>query len=719
MATQLQNPLIYFVSGMWCSSCAKSVREAVVKVDGVKSAEINYASKLLLVEVLEPIILQNIDDSIQNKIKQIGFGVKRQTEGWLSGFKEDLEKEADNKISWLLVSIVWFLAMWSSMIAFAGYSGGGLTQSEIYYITVGSSVFGFPAILIGIYLYAISGLRSLIFSRLFTLDLFIFFGGLSATTVSLIYLLSGRALSYADSGSMIIALLLLTKKIENTVIGKTTASILFQLHPSKNKVQVFKNNEWKPADFHQVKKDQLVRIQATETVPFDGVLDSTDGKINNHLLSGEATSISLIKGDHIFAGAIAYSELRIKVTNPQGNRKIDDWAQEALVSKNRDSFYSRIFSKIENSLTIIAFSGALLLALIQRSNGADIKSTVEAFFVGVLIFCPCLFASIIPLSKQMAHLALLKIGVMLYRSEALLDLSHIKNFYFDKTGTLEAVESYYHSFKETELINFYLNELSEMTRHPIMRGLPKFKLQNNETYIQRVEEIPGQGVFAYTKNNDLLVVGNKKFLESEGIEVESSLENKGTFVALNCETIGQIISKKSYDDKSLEFLNKLKLAFPKSGIEILSGDPSSEGERFYNKIDSKIKYSRGLSPEDKASHIKTKSAFIGDGLNDTLALAKADVSFRLGHRILGYGPVDIEIQVPDINLILKTLIYAKRYRSILIQTAGAALLYNIVALSLAVMDKFSPLGAVLAMITSFLILLLSSLRLLRIPEVKK
>lgn len=715
MTTKAQDSLIYFVSGMWCATCAKSVREAILKVEGVKSADINYASKLLSVEVAEPARSQNIDESIQSRIHQIGFGVKKQAEGWLEGFKEELEKDSENKMPWLLVSIVWFLAMWSSMIAFAGYSGGGLSAKEIYFITLGSSVFGLPAIIVGIYPYAISGFRALVYSRLLTLDLFIFFGGFSATTVSMIYLLSGKAISYADSGSMVIALLLLTKKIESSIINKTTASILFQLHPSQNKVKVWKNQEWKSAEAHQIKRDQKVRVSPGEIVPFDGVLQSIQCKISNHLLSGESTAVPLSKGDHIFAGAVAYTNLELEVINPQGNRKIDEWAEEALLSKNQGSYYSELFSKVESSLTIIAFLGAACLALLNWLGGSSAKTIIEAFFVGILIFCPCLFASIIPLSKQMAHLALLKIGIVIYRSEALLDLGHIKNIYFDKTGTLEAVESYFFPIDHGENVDSYLSELSEKCQHPILRGLLKEKRQSSHL-INKIEEVPGKGLLAYTKDNNLLTIGSKSFLTTEGVEIPKTM-GESSYVALNSRFIGEIVSKKNYDESSLKFINSLKNEFPNFQIEVLSGDPSSEGKEYFEAAFKNIVYLGKLSPEDKANRIKPNSIFVGDGLNDTLALAKANVSIRLGHRILGYGPVDFEIKSPNISPVLSLLTYAKSYRTILKQNAVAALLYNIIALSLAVMGKFSPLGAVIAMIISFLTLLVSSFRLLRVPEV--
>ena len=152
MSARASKDLIYFISGMWCSTCAKNIRESVAQLDGVESADLSYASKLLIVTPAHE--SSTLDDSIQSKITRIGFGVKRQSDGWISSFRERLENEANHKIPWTQVSLVWFLAMWSSMLAFSGYSGGNLSQHELYLLALLSSVLGLPAILIGVFPFA-------------------------------------------------------------------------------------------------------------------------------------------------------------------------------------------------------------------------------------------------------------------------------------------------------------------------------------------------------------------------------------------------------------------------------------------------------------------------------------------------------------------------------------------------------------------------------------
>ncbi len=707
--------LIYFVSGMWCSTCAKNIRESVSQLEGVDSADLNYTSKLLLVRPKPATESGPLDQFIQTKVTRIGFGIKKQSDGWILNFHESLKRESNRKIPLPLISFVWFMAMWSSMLAFAGYLGGDLSSDELYALAGASSAFGLPAILIGITPFGKSGLRALWFSKLLTLDFFIFFGGLSAIAVSVIALLSGSSVTYADSGSMIVAILLLTKKMENTIATTLTSNILFQLHPKKKAVEVFRKNQWVFAEVPQIKRGDIVRVLRQEIVPFDGVLKSEVGEINNHLMSGEARSVHLKKGDNIFAGAVAQSDFNLSVVSPQGERKIDAWAETALLSDSNKSQHMKLFSKIESGLVIFAFSGAILISGVQALKGAEAQLIMESFFVGILIFCPCLFASIIPLMKQMVHLALQKRGVMLSRADALLDLSKMKNFYFDKTGTLEAIESSFLPLNaDGESAVSYLNSIAEKSKHAILRGL---KVTSEQKPIDGIVEYAGKGLEAKASDGTKIVIGRSSFLKEMGVEIAS--ESSHPYVSINHLVVGQIIVKSVYDSDSHQFLKKLLALDRDTKIEILSGDPAAGAGDSFTKLDNRISYFGNLTPEGKSKKIQGSSVFIGDGLNDTLALAKARVSFRLGHRILGFAPVDFHLQTPNLDLILATIQYSRKYRRVLFQTGSAAFLYNAVAFTLAGLGKFSPLGAVLSMLASFLIMLLSVSRLSKVQEVRE
>lgn len=700
--------LIYFVSGMWCSTCAKSVESSVSKISEVKEVSINYATKLLKIIPEDENSLDVLDDKITKEIKKLGFYSRRQEGAWINGIHEEIESEINSHYSWVHLSIVWFLAMWSSMFAFTNYLGTGV--GDQFLIAQMSFYTGAPAILLGVYPYAKAGLRALFLSKLITIDFVIFLGAVSVLFLSIKNMVNGLPETFADSGSMIIAILLTAKKVENLVFNSLSTSILFQLNSNTTSVDVFRKNEWKTADPVKIKKGDLVRIPKEETIPFDGIIESDKSQVNNHLLSGEDSSIDVYKGERVLAGAIALSELELKVDCPIGGRLIDNWAQSALLENNSGNSFFKLTKTIEKYISLFSLLSASALGFIKFLISGSIPLGIESFFIGVLVFCPCLFASIIPMSKQFAYLTLRRAGIGISKIESLLDCNNLEKFCFDKTGTLEAVES--ELILEEEISPFYENiirKIIETSEHPILMGISKMGHSDSEDLV-RITEIQNQGVIGYLANGDRITIGKSGLVDdSNPIEVYPG-------VYINQKKVGHILLKKVYNEKSIRFMATLLKLFPKSKIKILSGDPNPEVNKgFY--FDSRITYFGNLTPEGKVQHIEPNTMFIGDGLNDTLAFAKSKVSIRIGRRVTSLSPVDFQITSFRLEKVLTILRYSKKFKKVILQTVVCAFIYNFVAFSLVLFDLFTPLGAVFAMLLSFSLLLASTLRLLSIGSV--
>jgi P-type E1-E2 ATPase len=711
-------PLIYFISGMWCTTCAKTVQNRAAKVAGVRSAEVSFPSKLLRVEIDAATDANGVNQALLADISKTGFGIRKQPAGWVRTFGADLERESGRTVSNLLVGVVWFLTMWSSMIAFAGYLGD-ITESQKFGLSLASAAFGVSAIAIGIVPYARSGIRALRANRTITLDLFIFLGGLVASAYTLANLASGRPVSYADSGAMVVAILLLSKKIETALAKRVSTSILFQINPEKAAVRVRKSKAWVEATTSQVRKGDHLRFVAGETISFDGTVLEEGAKVNRHLLTGENLTVRLARGDAVVAGSVAEADVEIRVDAPLGERRIDRWAEIALAAGSRAHPYSRLFARIESTLAITAFSGACGIAVFRLFRGAGTREVIEAFFVGILIFCPCLFASIIPLTKQIAHLTVLRMGALLNRSEALFDLTALERIYLDKTGTLEGVESTFLAFDPAGAhdIPGLLGELARKSGHPVLTGLHSEPFAEPERLL-KVHEYAGEGAVGRTARGEL-VVGRKKFVQAyaEIVSPKSADDSNYPWVAFRGAFVGQIVTKSIFDAHSRDFLTAWLGIFPKTKVQILSGDPRPEaGAALLAIAPGRITYHGDLSPEHKSRAIGPKSLYVGDGLNDTLALSQATVSCRIGQRVRGFAPVDIEIRGPDLRTLIRIVRYANRYKRVLFQTGALALAYNIIAISLAARGWFSPFGAAVAMLSSFLLLLGSALRLSRYEE---
>lgn len=703
------NRLIYFISGMWCSTCSKSIFESVSKIDGVSHANINYATKLLIVEFLNDELKEIIDSKVQERVKRAGFGIKKQEEGWLQNFSSELKKDSLTRITYTKAFIVLFLSMWSSMIAFMSYIGGDLSDKERYYIALSSTILGFPAVVIGMIPYARSGVRALIYSKLITLDFFIFIGAISAIGASFLSLYEGGHHTYLDSSGMILGILLLSKRIENSIVEKSTESLLYELSSEKKKIHIKRGENWRFGDIYQTKKGDIVKYFPGEIISFDGIIESDEASINNHLMTGENSSTNLRKGERILSGAIALSEFDLKIEKALGEREIDEWAEASLISKNKKTRYEKIFAKIESLLVYVAFSGAILISYFSYLRGESLSLNIESFFVGILIFCPCLFATIIPLAKQFSRQTLIKKHIVLNNDDALWDLSGISHFAFDKTGTLELVESTFIVFEDSTVLP-YLKTVAQNSTHVLFKNL---EIKSDLTPLDKIIEEEGEGTIAYFEDKRTLYVGRKRFIEKQcGLTLTHFLETD-TLVFFGGKVAGIILRQSLYKEESFKFLKSLRSKFKEADIYILSGDPSLEASKPYEELNVGIKYFGNLTPREKEDMIPSNTLYIGDGLNDILALSKAKVSLRIGNRIDQFALVDVILKNSSLFTVLSLVNYSKKYKRVLVETALCAFIYNIVTIGFAMSGGFKPIAAVLAMSMSFTLLFLSISRLKR------
>lgn len=704
--------LLYFVSGMWCTTCGQTVRAKMLALPDVVQAELNYASKLLTVILRLGADPEAIDRQVQAQAEQIGFAVKRQSTGWLQHYRSELERERSRAIPPALVAITFFLAMWSGMLAWAGYQGGldGLEQG---WLARWSAGFGVPAILIGVIPFTRAGLRALIKSRLLTLDLFVALGAFSVLVLSLVGVVTGQPQTYADSGSMVLVVLLVAKLLEHSLSGYLSDRILYQADCFEQSVDVFRGGGWRSVEVAQVRRGERVRYRAGETISLDGDSECS-AAVNAHLINGEAADIELKPGDPVHSGCIARTDLAVRVGEPLGLRMIDRWAESALVASGRPHVFSEKLRYIESRLVQVALLGAATVATVRWSSSGSWQSTAEGFFVGVLVFCPCLFASILPLARQMAHLALAAIAVELARPDCLFDLSRIDKVLLDKTGTLESVESAFCAFDPVRVnsrARVLLSRLCQVSRHPVLRGLEA--VTGGTTEEVEMQEVPGEGVTLHAANGDVLVVGRPRYAMPSLPEGE----NFSALVVFNGVPQGRLVTRKTFDEQGLSFLGSLLERLPANvRIEILSGDPRpGAGDRFCQLDSARVAYSGNLTPEEKAARVGSRTLFVGDGLNDTLAMSQASVSCRVGDRVRGFAPVDLVLAGDNLKAVLKIVAYSHKFVRVLCQTAALAFLYNLMAWTLAATGHFDPLGAVVAMFTSLVVLLLSASRLLRVP----
>jgi cation transport ATPase len=275
--------LLYFVSGMFCGTCARTAESRVLALPEVRAASVSYPSKLLQVELHAGVDVEAAARAIERQISRSGFSAKRQLAGWLGSFRADLSGEQARAVPIWLLAVVFFFAMWSTTAAFAKYLGH-LSLVEEWMLAAISTAVGAPALLLGAYPFARAGLRALVMGRQLTLDLFIGFGAISALLVSLSHLQTGSPETYVDSAAMVIVVLLLAKVLESRLAGRLAGRILYHIDTVEQQSERLDAGRSRPVPVTHLRRGDIAVFHPGETIAVDGELLSPDGLLDIHLL---------------------------------------------------------------------------------------------------------------------------------------------------------------------------------------------------------------------------------------------------------------------------------------------------------------------------------------------------------------------------------------------------------------------------------------------------
>jgi P-type E1-E2 ATPase len=709
---------IYFISGMWCGTCAKAVEGKIRAVPGVSDAQLNFFTKLLIVTTPGTVDTQRLNSEIDKAVSTLGYTAHLQRGDWISRYSNTLTDERRHVFSDVRSFLTLFLAMWTSMFAFARYSGGFTgTSNEAFFLAVLTASAGAPAVLLGISPYAVAAVRALRSGTL-SLDLIVTIGALSALVLSAIALWSGQPEVYLDSAAMIVALLLLTKWFEVSLAAALSRRLTVPLPCADATVEIFRGGQWKPAVPAQAKRGDRIRVRQGQTLSLDGRLISKELQATDELLSGETTIRSFQQGAELRAGMNLLSDGEIEVSASVGERLIDRWAGDALTSVNTKAGTGGWYQRIETHLVLISLLGSSSLGLISWFSGNGSAAALESFLIGVLLFCPCLFVSILPMAQAMSLITLRRRGIFLYNVAALHRLARVANFAFDKTGTLFLYRTEWEVLGNgaAPALEKVLALAKACSSHPILQGLRLTAPSPVRTDEIECEEIVGEGVRIHEKQQQQeILIGRPRLLTAVGIHLSAAVNPEyDTLVALNGQVIGRLLPAQTYALRARAGIARLMKSFPTAKFLVLTGDSNpAEHQRVHQCFSSRMEYYGGLTPEQKADIIRglENVLYVGDGLNDIAALNEAGVSARVGRSANDLGETDVFLVGHGVEQLPSIISYARYFQRVVRQTILLSFLYNVCAFSLAACGWFSPLTAALAMLGSFMLMILSITRL--------
>ncbi len=394
-----------------------------------------------------------------------------------------------------------------------------------------------------------------------------------------------------------------------------------------------------------IKINDEIIVKVGEKIPVDAIVLSGSSYVNQMILTGESKPRAVLKGDKVYSGTINLTDiLKIRAVNVYEystlNRLIS-LTKEALNKKTKISNFTANFSKWYTPLVIFLAILTIIIPTIFIKN-IDLERSIYNSIVLLIVACPCALVLSIPLSYVRAIDVLAKNGIHIKDINILENILSIDKVYLDKTGTVTEgnFEIEYIKFKDERVLEYiYLAE--KYSNHPISKSIIKHLSNiNTNKKVDSFKEYVGLGIKAIISDNEVLI-GNYNFMVKNKVKV--SKENS-IYVAINGKNVANIYISDKIKDDAKETIKMLRNLDVKE-ISLLTGDIKEEALRVKKELELDNAYYE-LLPQDKVKLVSDKKViFLGDGVNDAPAIAKASIGIAMG-----INGSDISIQSADVVL---------------------------------------------------------------------
>ncbi len=517
------------------------------------------------------------------------------------------------------------------------------------------------------------------------------------------------------------------EEFQRIAVGNSRNSIkeLIKLKPEY--ANIYKNKKTKRVDPSEVEIGERIIVQPGEKVPLDGIVVRGKAMIDTKMITGEAVPINVSENDIIYSGSIDLnSVIEIEVTKKFEDStvsKILELVEEATSKKAHTERFITKFAKFYTPIVcLLAVCLAFIPWLILKN---DITVWIYRSLTFLVISCPCALVISVPLGFFSGIGKASKNGILIKGSNYIETLSKSKYIVFDKTGTItkgvfEIQKIEVRDISKQEFIRIAAH-CEKFSNHPIAISIKNmYNGKYDENKIEELEEITGKGIHARVFFSDTLI-GNADLMKENNIKFKQ-INEVGTIVylAINGEYKGYILISDQIKPDAKDAIKNLK----KIGIKhtfMATGDEESIAK--YMAKEAGIKdFKAKLLPDEKLIELekiidkgKGKVIFVGDGVNDSPCLARADVGIAMG----GIGSdaaieaADVVIMTDELTKIVDAVKISKQTMKTVKQNILFALFVKIIVLCLSTIGYSNMWLAVFADVGVTVIAIINSMKILK------
>jgi Cu2+-exporting ATPase len=706
------------VEGIHCGACVWLIEQRLRAIPGVLAATVNYSTRRVALQwdarrVQLPQVFQ--------ALAEVGYRPLPNAR-----YRSDLSQRHARRMAILRTLVAWLAMMQVMMFAWPGYiDPGGMNTAERGIFQWASLALTLPALLFSGWPFLIGALRDLRNRRL-GMDVPVTLGLWSAFAASVWSVAHGQSHVYFDSVVMFLALLLTARLIEDGLRQRSlnAAEELMEQLPAAVRVRTSDTEEWRSVAITQVRVGDEVELPSGSAAAVDGVVVSGSSLVDEALLTGESRAVPKQVGDTVLAGSMnRQSPLVLRATQTGAGTRIAQMVelmQHALASKPRSAQIADVAAQWFTA-------GLLLVALFTVGLWwwLDTSRIMPALIAVLVVSCPCALSLAVPAALAASTAQLSRHGVLLARGHALDRAPQVDLWLFDKTGTLTTTEPVVAQVRvldpefTREQVLALARALEQGVQHPLARAFlaDAPDAQSAEPLQDRVA-VPHGGIEA-TWRGGKLRLGHAAF---SGVQQAADAPDSAiTVTRLGMSWNGRAIAVFDIAETLRLGAREALQALRRSGADIamLSGDNPHTVAAWAARLGI-AQAEGGLSPEDKLARVQQWRAqgrvvaMVGDGVNDAPVLAAADlsVSFAAAAPIARAG-ADVILHHPDMRALPRLVATGRRTVAVMRQNLVWAVVYNLIAVPLAVAGFITPVWAAVGMSSSSLLVVLNAARLAR------